>query len=453
MEGLKAFETAVNALLEDTIVLVTTNEGTPYYSTQNVTLCKLWAAPIKEVQEWKQSVIDRLPLVMAYMELEPTLLASVEKQVAIHMGDYDLAYVERVEEIGQSAYRVTFKLGDYDGISRVTWEDSRYFDIVKDGNGSYVSREKVEEELQVYGYANEIMAAIGSFIEKHQAIPQDYLIFLTAEQRTMAEEYNRQTDKLRRNAASIALNVAGLINGYEKSYYDYDDADYQMIGQLVDTLTFLDYEKRIRENSPLAAYLSKRSDSLSRLEAMLKQNYEEIARYENIEFSSYCDLANQLYHSLNRSGTVPATAAAMETAKLVLARQLVPESMRSKLNSDTAEMLKEYNEQTAEMKERYYQSSDSLRYVLFYEKNRATQQWYREEFAQRLSAFALYENYSQLTWSDPVTSQMAAYEGGGSYGLWATYFRHEGERLEMPQNLLDYLSLVEDLLINLSQIA
>lgn len=135
VEGLKAFEAEVNTLLEDTIVLITTDEGTPYYSTQDATLCKLWTAPVSEVQKWKQDVIDRLPIVMAYMELDPILLTAVEEQVAIHMGDYDLAYVEQVQNIGGATYRVTFKPGDYDGVNRVTWQDSRQFDMVIDGDG------------------------------------------------------------------------------------------------------------------------------------------------------------------------------------------------------------------------------------------------------------------------------------------------------------------------------
>ena len=149
IEGLKAFEAEVNALLEDAIVLITTDEGTPYYSTRDVSLCKLWSAPLIAVQEWKQSVVGRLPIVMAYMELGPALLAAVEEQVAIHMGDYDLAYVEQVKNTGGSTYRVTFRPGDYDGVSRVKWETSRYFDFAMDENGSSASK----EALRVQEYA------------------------------------------------------------------------------------------------------------------------------------------------------------------------------------------------------------------------------------------------------------------------------------------------------------
>lgn len=139
VELLKAFETEVNALLEDTIVLITTDEGAPYYSTEDVTLCRLWTAPVSEVREWKQNVIDRLPLVMAYMELKPELLTCVEEQVALQMGSYDLAYVEQVENIrtgavgatgGHFIYRVTYKPGDYDDATGVTWQSSRHFYIV-----------------------------------------------------------------------------------------------------------------------------------------------------------------------------------------------------------------------------------------------------------------------------------------------------------------------------------
>lgn len=139
VERLEAFEREVNALLGDAIVLITTDEGTPCYSTEDVPLCRLWTAPVSEVREWKQSVMDRLPLVMAYMELEPELLACVEEQTAIKMDGYDLAYVEQVENIrtgavgatgGYFIYRVTYKPGDYDGTAGVTWQSSRYFYIV-----------------------------------------------------------------------------------------------------------------------------------------------------------------------------------------------------------------------------------------------------------------------------------------------------------------------------------
>ena len=139
VELLEAFEAEVNALLKNSIVLITTEEGVPCYSPENWALGKLWAAPVHDVREWKQVTIDRLPLVMAYMELKPELLACVEEQVALRMGSYDLAYVEQVENIrtpavgatgGHFIYRVTYKPGDYDDATGVTWQDKQCFYIV-----------------------------------------------------------------------------------------------------------------------------------------------------------------------------------------------------------------------------------------------------------------------------------------------------------------------------------
>ena len=197
VEGLKAFEAEVNALLEDTIVLITTDEGTPYYSTRDVTLCKLWSAPMLEVQEWKQSVVGRLPIVMAYMELDPALLACVEERVAIHMGSHDLAYVEQVEDIptgavgttsGHFIYRVTYKPGEYDGVSRVTWKDSQHFYIIthedwdeasgEEDNRWYFVATLSEEDLQsrfntpemLTQYSNDIyLAAVVEIVSQWRA--------------------------------------------------------------------------------------------------------------------------------------------------------------------------------------------------------------------------------------------------------------------------------------------
>lgn len=300
-------------------------------------------------------------------------------------------------------------------------------------------------------YANEIMAAIGGFVEKRQAIPQDYLLYLTEEQHAMAEDYNRQTKTIRGGAASAVIDVVSVIKGEEISYYDLEDTEYQIIGQLADALLFPDYGTRIRENGELNAYLSQRPDSIIRLDSAMAQHFASWAGYQGITVGGYCELADRLYRSLNQGGPVPTTDAAMAASMLILERQAVSEDVLSQLDGDIAGLIKKYNEQTAELKDVYYKKADSLRYALFYEENRTTQQWCREAFAQRLSAFALYKNYSQLAWTDPLTSQVASYEAGGSYGLWATYFRHEGERLELPQRLLDYLSLVETLLIRLNQ--
>lgn len=300
-------------------------------------------------------------------------------------------------------------------------------------------------------YANEIMAAIGGFVEKRQAIPQDYLLYLTEEQRAMAEDYNRQTKTIRGGAASAVIDVVSVIKGEEISYYDLEDTEYQIIGQLADALLFPDYGTRIRENGELNAYLSQWPDSIIRLDSAMAQHFASWAGYQGITVGGYCELADRLYRSLDQGGPVPTTDAAMAASMLILERQAVSEDVLSKLDGDSVELIKKYNEQTAELKDVYYKKADSLRYALFYEENRTTQQWFREAFAQRLSAFALYKNYSQLAWTDPLTSQVASYEAGGSYGLWATYFRHEGERLELPQSLLDYLSLVESLLIRLNQ--
>ena len=302
-------------------------------------------------------------------------------------------------------------------------------------------------------YANEIMAAIGGSIQARRAIPQDYLRYLTEEQRAMAEEYNGQTLDVRSAVVEAALRAVSVVKGAEDyyDYYDYADEDYRMIGQLIDTLLFPDYEKRIEENAALNTYLSGHPDSFSRLNSVMAERLGTLPEYDGFTFESYCELADRLYRSLDQSGTVPDGDTAIDVAMLILDRQTIPEDLCSKLDKDIAELVAQYNEQTAGLKEFYYQDADSRCYVLFFEENRATQKWYREQFPQRLSTYVLYENYTELVWSDPLVSQPACVESGGSYGLWAYYFQREGPQLEVAQRIVDHLSLVESLLIGLNQ--
>ena len=318
----------------------------------------------------------------------------------------------------------------------------------------YKATSEETEDKAIANYANEIMAAIGGFVEERRAVPQGYLRCLTEEQRAMAEEYNGQTLKVRQAVAEAAIQAVSVVKGTETwpyDYYDYEDADYRMIGKLIDVLVFSDYKKRIEENGVLYDYLSAYPDSFSRLDSALAERLAALSEYNGITVESYCELADRFCCSLEQSGAVPVTDDAMAVAVLVMGREAVPEELRSKLDGDIAELVTQYNEQTAELKEFYYREADLRCRVLFYEKDRVNQRWYREQFPLRLATYVLYENYTELVWSDPFVAQPASVEYGGSYGLWAYYLPLEEPQYETAQRIVDYLDLVEDLLTGLNR--
>ena len=58
--ALRAFEKEVNALLEDTIVLISTLEGSTHYSTQEVTLCRLWTSMADSWEQRQQEILNSI---------------------------------------------------------------------------------------------------------------------------------------------------------------------------------------------------------------------------------------------------------------------------------------------------------------------------------------------------------------------------------------------------------
>jgi len=156
MDALRAFEAEINTLLEDTIVLADTasSNGTPYYSTNQTTLTRLWGGGMADrLSAERETYFAQGPFVYSGVEindsyLEASVMALVKGKVDLSQ-QFDGARITLVEELptgtvgthgGCFIYRLEYQPFARMGEGAVRWEETvRYYLItnVEYPNASY----------------------------------------------------------------------------------------------------------------------------------------------------------------------------------------------------------------------------------------------------------------------------------------------------------------------------
>ena len=175
VEPLRAFEKKINALLEDAQVLLVVGESKVTVGDPKAPVSDSWTSPADEWEQERQYQIAQLPLAWAGWEGSADLLSCVQEQTKLHMGSYELAYIDYPERIstatigttsGPFVYRVAYRPADYDANThQLTWHDNEYFclithEIAENDEWSFVGA-LTEEELQSRFNTPEMLAKYG----------------------------------------------------------------------------------------------------------------------------------------------------------------------------------------------------------------------------------------------------------------------------------------------------
>lgn len=175
VELLRAFEKKINALLKDAEVLLVVDQNKVLLGNPGAPVSDSWSSPADEWEHSRQAYAAQLPLAWAGWEGSADLLSCVQEQTKLHMGSYELAYIDYPERIstatigttsGHFVYRVAYRPADYDAKThQLTWHDNEYFylithEIAENGEWNFVGA-LTEEELQSRFNTPEMLAKYG----------------------------------------------------------------------------------------------------------------------------------------------------------------------------------------------------------------------------------------------------------------------------------------------------
>ena len=297
------------------------------------------------------------------------------------------------------------------------------------------------------------MTEAREFVENRQVIPYDYLRYLNQEQRAMAEAYNEQTKTVALQGTYAAINTAqdvfDVAMGYHAAYHQ-DDSFYQLISAAAPLILYRNYPEMIDTGSAVFSPMDRKVNSYGKLNYEIEQHRAGIDSYETFTMEEYFTLTEQLLSSLGQSQLLVLTGIHAEIADCVLNREIISDAVLEQIGQEYSELLRQYNEQTLLLKEAYTKKFRGW-FDYFHDVEGEICDYstdpFHNRFLERLSYIVLYENYSQLSHSDPVVSIIAAFEGGGSASLWASMYHEDwyvGE--ELAKQVQAYLDLVNEIL-------
>lgn len=306
----------------------------------------------------------------------------------------------------------------------------------------------------------DLASVVKELVEKRQVIPYDYLRYLNQEQRTLAEAYNEQTGIVALQGTYAAINTAkDVFDAAMGCHADYhqDDSFYQLISAAAPLILYRNYPEMIDTGSAAFSPMERKVNSYGKLNYEIERHRAEIESYAPFTMEEYFTLTERLLSSLGQSQTLGLTGIYAGIANCVLNREIISDAIMEQSGQECPELLRQYNEQTLLLKEAYTKNFRGW-FDYFHDVDGKICDYsndpFHNRFLERLSQIVLYQNYSQLSHSDPIVSIIAAFEGGGSASLWASMYHKDwyvGE--ELAKQVQNYFCLVEDILDQLDDLS